>query len=117
MAKFRGVWCSDPNIELAEFCPQESDNFLLNIQAFFGPRDSDGSESFNFTLCTSKALVAKYGDQIVFLRHHILMAEYNYDDLIFRLEKLANSVSGETWHELALKLARYGHWEFEDYTP
>jgi hypothetical protein len=28
---------------------------------------------------------------------------------------LCRRTEGENWHDIAVKLARYGHWEFEDY--
>jgi hypothetical protein len=36
--------------------------------------------------------------------------------LIFRLiERLVQNCSGESWQDVAPKLARIAHWEFEDY--
>lgn len=99
------------------YIPTEPDNFLLNIQAFFGPKGSKGSESFDFTLCTPKALEEKFRNEVVFIRHYIIVSSFDYNKLVASFEKLANSVSGKDWHEIATQLSRYGYWEFEDYRP
>ena len=96
--------------------PNISDNFCILIQALIGPHGGSGEESFGFTVCTPKWLSENLGEnEFLFARHYLLVSAYDYD-LIFRvINSLCKSVSGLSWREVALKLSRYGSWEFEDY--
>jgi hypothetical protein len=51
-------------------------------------------------------------------RHHLVVNVENFDKRELRrwLESKVQSVQAGTWAEIATKLGRLGHWEFEDYT-
>jgi hypothetical protein len=83
-----------------------------------GPEDGEGEESFDFVVCTPGWLEAEYGRQaVIVVRHHVLVFDYDFPRIRRRLEDLVAKARGQTWAELASSLARYGRWEFEEYTP
>ncbi len=47
-------------------------------------------------------------------RHHLLVFHYNYAELERFIAKYAERCTGNSWPEVAEKLSRLGHWEFED---
>lgn len=107
-----------PDIKnLENFTPEESDNFGFLLQLLIGPENKEGEESFDVTICTLKWLATEYSDpeQIVFLRHHILVRKYDWGFLSNCLNTHVRNCSGANWNEVAEKIARIGRWEFEDY--
>ena len=44
-------------------------------------------------------------------------SHYDWPALVAYFEALVAGCHGANWHEAAERLARYGWWEFEDYTP
>ena len=49
-------------------------------------------------------------------RHYLFMTQFSFDAVERHvLERIAQA-SGVNWREVANKLARWSHWEFEDYT-
>jgi immunity protein 8 of polymorphic toxin system len=82
-----------------------------------GPADSEGEESFDVLVCTTKWLEDRYGrEDLVVLRHHVLVHHFDYDGLYDGLRKRVNGCTGDTWQQIAQQVGRIGKWEFEDYT-
>ena len=48
-------------------------------------------------------------------RHHVIIDTFDWPALQSYFQKLVTRCPGQDWHEIAAKLSRYGHWEFEDY--
>ena len=102
---------------LEGWIPPDPTCFGILLQVFIGPLGGQGYESFDFVVCTPEWLRRKYGDDgVILCRHYILVFEFNLKRIAARIESLVASVEGGDWNEIASKLARYGHWEFEDYT-
>jgi len=106
-----------PDVDnLKEYQPQEKDNFGFLLQVMIGPKGEKGEESFDMMVVTPKWLMEKYGpDEVVFGKHYVIVFEYNYDNLYNRLQYTVDGLGEKDWNALALKLARLGHWEFDDY--
>ena len=99
-------------LDLSKYYPQEGDNFCFLLQAMIGPKDVDIAESFDIEVCTPKWLLKNIKEKEVLNgRHRLIVSEYNYKTIINYIEKC----NGNNWDEIALKLSRLGHWEFEDY--
>jgi hypothetical protein len=113
LADFKGI--HSPDCDLKTYIPDDLEDFSIFVQVFFGPKDAEGCESFDFTICTSKWLQKKYGGEAAFLRNLVLVSNFNYDLLVDKFKKLAASMSGKDWNEIGTKLSRFGRWEFEDY--
>lgn len=114
IGKIKGIHSPDTS-ELESFHPDNADNFSILIQVLVGTDENEGGESFDFIVCTSDWLKEKYRGEIAFLRNLILVDQFNYEDIKNRIEKLVQSISGNDWNDYAVKLSRYGAWEFEDY--
>ena len=102
--------------DLATWRPEDPTCFSLFVEALVGPAGGEGAESFGFTFCTLASLALEYGDApAVHLRHRILVQRYDFDVVKRTLDDVVRRATGDTWDEVACKVARYGYWEFEDY--
>jgi len=54
-------------------------------------------------------------EDVVVGRHHLLVFEYNLTRIIDFIKRYCESCTGADWTEVGTKVARLGHWEFEDY--
>ncbi len=43
------------------------------------------------------------------------MFEYDYSRVMQEIQRLCELAIGDTWREIAIRLSRFGKWEFEDY--
>jgi hypothetical protein len=102
-------------LDLEKFQPEGPFGFLL--QAMVGPLGSDGEESFDALVCTPEWFSADMKKDIVSGRHHVFVKRYDYWALRNFIRGYCASCQGESWEEVALKVSRLGHWEFEDYRP
>lgn len=100
--------------------PPKPDDFCLLVQALVGPIEGNvelmGEESFDFLVC-SPTWLAKHlsGGSPLFGRHHLFLERYDYSVLRTSIERLCEQAKGKEWADVAGFLARFGHWEFEDY--
>lgn len=107
-----------PGLEnLTEFQPNEINNFCVLFRVLVGPKGGEGEESFDIQICTPLWLLSNIKkDEVVLLRHCLIVLEYDYNRICARIKSLIENEYGQTWKELAEKIARIGYWEFEDYT-
>lgn len=102
--------------DLNSWTPPDPTCFGFLLQVLVGPQDAEGEESFDFVVCTPDWLRERRGEQAVVLgRHHILLFEYDFERIKKALTEIVGKASGESWPDVASKIARYGRWEFEDY--
>jgi hypothetical protein len=115
--ELRGLYSPDiPETDLESFRPEDGDNFALLVTAFVGPSDAPGEEMFDFVVCTPRWLAEHPPEKgFWFLRNHLLLTRWDYEVLERAVRDLCAHAVGDTWEEVAMKLSRYGHWEFEDY--
>lgn len=107
-----------PDIDLDSYCPDDAACFGFLVQAFFGPSDGAGSESFDILVCTPKWLERELSEDVIISgRHRLIVKRYDPDAIRHFLSNYAQHCTGASWHEAARKLAHLGAWEFEDYTP
>lgn len=70
-------------------------------------------------VCSPEWLARRCRDEgFVDGRHTVVTTVDGYREETLRtfLTRRVEQVSGETWREIAGKVSRLGHWEFEDYT-
>jgi hypothetical protein len=103
--------------DLESWSPPDPLCFGFLLQVLIGPEAGEGEESFDFIVCSPGWLAQRYSSEaVVFGRHHLLLPfGYDFGRVRKAIVKLVSGVSGESWRDIALKLARYGRWEFEDY--
>ena len=83
-----------------------------------GPEGGEGEESFDIDVCTPKWLEeACQGEGFVVGRHYLIVARYEVTQLKSVITGLVEKCEGDSWPEVAEKVSRIGHWEFEDYRP
>lgn len=106
-----------PDIDdLENYHPDIRDNFAFLLQLMVGPAELDGEESFDVEVCTPLWLEDNYGRQdVVVGRHYLIVREYSFPRIVHAIDVFLASCSGENWDEIAIKVARLGKWEFEDY--
>lgn len=110
---------TSPDVEdLSGYVPKEPDNFGFLLQLLIGPENEAGMESFDLMVCTPKWLVEKHEKtEIISGQHHLIAFEYDFNRLMSVINTYIARCEGSTWEEVALKLAHFGRWEFEDYMP
>jgi hypothetical protein len=115
-AELRGFYSVDVEEDLESFRPDDPQNFAFPVTAFVGPKDGPGEEMFDFVVCTGQWLVEHPSEKgFWFLRNHVLLTRWDYSVLDRALRDLCARTHGDSWDDIALKLSRWGRWEFEDY--
>jgi len=101
--------------DLATWRPPEQD-FGILVQMLVGPADRPGEESFDVTVCTAGWLAGlARADRVVDARHHLVVDQYDFDELEKYLQDRVSACDGSSWDAVAEELSRLGRWEFEDY--
>lgn len=105
-------------LDFKTYYPDNDTCFSFLLELTVGIKGKDGGDIFGIEVCTPQWLLENHDtSHIVFGRGKLLVFEYNIERIINRLTKYCESCSGNTWEEIALKIARIGNWEFEDYQP
>lgn len=97
------------------WAPRDRRYFSILVDASIGPKGHDGEDLFQFDAVSPAWLMDEANGGVRWLRHRMLLAEWDYRVVWNTVEKLCTSVSGETWDEVAAKLATFMTWEFEGY--
>jgi hypothetical protein len=108
-----------PDVDnLETYVPLVPECFGILVQAMFGPEGAEGEESFDILVCTP-AWLAERVQSVGFLsgRNQLVVSSFNFSQLRDFIVEYGKSATGETWRDVAKKLARLGKWEFEDYVP
>ncbi len=93
--------------------------FLLLARLMVGPSDGPGEESFDVEVCTPDWLARRCAAEgFIEGRHKVVTTVDTFTESGLRsfLTRRVENVHGQTWREVADKVARLGHWEFEDYS-
>ena len=113
--QLKRVHSPDAN-ELDDFAPADADRFGLLIQLMIGPENEEGEESFDIVVCSTRWLGERASESdVVDLRHHLLVAKYNWTTLVDYIERFLADIDEESWQAVALRVGRLGRWEYEDY--
>ncbi|MFT3841797.1 MAG: immunity 8 family protein [Myxococcaceae bacterium] len=101
--------------DLKSFADAAPADFQLLVQAMIGPQGQDASESFDVVVCSVEALRKQVSRGPLIGLHHIVMARFDFDLLTATIRAYCTRCEGATWQEVAQKLGRLGHWEFDEY--
>ena len=103
--------------DLRLFHPADPTCFSVFIQAMIGPDDQEAAESFDIVVCTPRWFIENCNIHDVILgRHHLIVFEFDFQELWNAIHSYCDSISGASWPEIAAKIGRLGKWEFEDYS-
>ncbi|MEV6071909.1 Imm8 family immunity protein [Nocardia sp. NPDC052001] len=112
-AELKGLHSPDPEPTAAS--PLEQRDTLF-VQLLIGPAGEPGEESFGIMVCTPKGLqrlVDEHGP--ISGRHYLFVESIDLGFIQKHVENFLGRLDEPSWPELAGKVARFGHWEFEDY--
>lgn len=116
--KLISFFSTDVDACLSKYYPSEPDNFGFLARLIVGEEKTEGGDIFDVMICTPQWLMSNFQESdIIIGRHYLIVFEYNYQRIYSRLKKLIENIHGDNWEEIALKIGRIGHWEFEDYQP
>jgi hypothetical protein len=102
--------------DLDAHVPPDPTNFGFLLQVMAGPQGASGEESFDLEVCTPEWIAERLRiDNVLMGRHHLIVADYDWNWISAFITNWVGNCEGETWREVALKVGRLGHWEFEDY--
>ncbi len=114
-AELRSLFSIDGD-RLEDLVPDFPDDFAISVRAIIGPAGSPGEESFDFTVCTAKWLVANPPEKgFAFLHSHLLVTHWDFDLVTRAVADLCLRTEGEDWNEIGTSLSRSGYWEFDSY--
>jgi hypothetical protein len=83
-----------------------------------GPADGPGEESFDLLVCNPSYLSEQLGDEDVIPgRHYLFTRSLNNCIIENYLRKYIEGIEQPTREQIAERVGRIGHWEFEDYVP
>jgi len=103
-------------VDFNTFWPEDEETFSFLLSVRVGPRGEAVDESFDIRVCTPKWLLANYKDTDMILgSYKLIVFKYDIDAIFKRINRIFANCSGKDWNEIALKLSRVGHWEFENY--
>ncbi|WP_344695307.1 Imm8 family immunity protein [Sphingomonas rosea] len=112
-AELKGIHSVDA--ELESYVP-DNDAFCVLVTAQIGTLGSKEADNFNFYVCSPQWLSLQLEtDKVVSGRHHFFMSEFDLASLEAYVVKRVRQAEGADWAAIAAKLARWSHWEFEDY--
>jgi hypothetical protein len=114
VAQLRSLSSTDtPSLETF----QPDGPFGIFIFAMVGPAGSAGEESFGITVCTPRWFEQNMKSSVSSGRHYLFVKEFDYAELKRFVTHYCSTCMGNSWAEVAQKVARLGYWEFEDYKP
>lgn len=86
------------------------------IRVMAGPEGGIGEESFDLLVCTPDWLkdeISRSG--AIVGRHHLIVDSWDAARVRQKVTETFTREQADDWEHLAERLARLGHWEFEDY--
>lgn len=107
-----------PDIDFKTYWPEVEDEFGFLLEATIGPDNDEGGHDYQIFVCTPKWLLKEHKkDDLVWGRHMLIAFDYDLSRIKGKITEYCDQCTGNDWPEIARKLARIGHWEFEDYRP
>ena len=114
-AKVRSIYSLEIE-NLDEYVPEDSDLFSVPIRVIVGPSGLDGEESFDIVVCSPEWLkIQCRKDGFVLGRHLLIVEHFEIGAVRSIITKSIESISGNSWKEVAIAVSRIGYWEFEGY--
>ena len=92
------------------------DDWSLGVTVLAGPYGEPGEESFDITVCGPGWIANQArAERIIMGRHTLIMDGFDFAVLTRFITDWVAQCTGESWSDVAEKVARLGQWEFEDY--
>lgn len=100
--------------DLERDVPADPRNCSVLVQVMVGPSDGFGEESFDVVVCTPLWLAAeveRWG--VVPLHAHVVVDQWQWSAVRDTLTRMFGQATGDDWESIAVRLSRWGRWEFE----
>lgn len=107
---------SSPDALDLENCRIPTKDLEILLEMSVGSSDAEGEELFQLMLISVERLnqsVAREGPRI--LNHHLVVEEYDYNQVKNTLIRLCEGCSGESWKDVRRELSQIGESEFANY--
>src|ERR1700748_330034 len=114
LSEVKGIMSTEI-FDLENYKPENNENFSFLLTVTVGPKGEIGAENFDIDVCTPKWLLDNQYDDFVLGKGKLIVFRCDMKKILARIRALFNECNGEDWNEIAVKLSRIGHWEFEDY--
>jgi Immunity protein 8 len=102
--------------DLENYRPEDCQSFSFTVTVTVGIQGRDGGDMFGIVICTPKWLLENHSKEDILVgRHKLIVFQCDMPRILRRIRKLFDHCVGDNWAEIAAKLSRVGHWEFEDY--
>ncbi|MFI6097122.1 Imm8 family immunity protein [Lentzea sp. NPDC051213] len=106
-----------PDVDLEDFRPDDPDDFSFLLQAIVGPVGAEGEESLELNVCTLASLSSTVSAQrVLFGRSLVIVGTAKISEILDAVRAAIERVEADSWSEVAERLTRLGHYEFEDYS-
>ncbi|HEX9502999.1 MAG TPA: immunity 8 family protein [Patescibacteria group bacterium] len=103
-------------VDFNTYRPIDEKSFSFLLMVAVGPKGTMEEELFDIEVCTPKWLMDNHNlGEMVLGQHKLIVFEFDMQRILEKVKRLFDSCSGKDWNEIAIKLSRIGHWEFEDY--
>ena len=114
-AELRTLDSADAPEGLAAFAPPDPERFAIAVGATIGPPGAEGGDLFYFNVVTAAWLAEHPPPKGFEFVCDLLVTRWDYEIVRRAISDLCSRTEGKDWNEIALKLSRAAHWEFEDY--
>jgi hypothetical protein len=102
--------------DLETWVPQQPEDIFFAVSIVIGSVHKNSGDEFQLTVATPEAIRARnHLGRMFFPRHWLIIREYQWEDILARIQRIIAENSCDTWLESAGRLSRYFDWEFEDY--
>jgi len=114
-AELRHLDSTDAPDGMDSFRPDNPRDFTLLVTAAIGVAGQEGADNFDFVVVGPDWFGNNPpGNGFRWARHFIVLHAWDPKVVRRAIEDLCHRATGATWEEVASKLSRFGHWEFED---
>lgn len=114
-AALKSIFSWDVPGDLESWVP-EAEDFGIQIMLFIGTEGTGKSDAFDMFLCTPGFFASRMAeDQVLSGQYTMFVRKFDYPKLRRCIEDYVERCEGDSWPEIARKLAHIGQWEFNDF--
>lgn len=93
--------------------PRDPTDFSIDIDFYAGPEGDASADAFTATVCSPNFFLRSQNGNVFSGENIIFMLRFDYIELEKFLVDRCAATEGDTWHAIAVQLARLGRWEFD----
>jgi Immunity protein 8 len=103
-----------PDLDPAQFVPDDPDCCCLWVMAFIGPDGEPGHDTYQIGVCTPRWLATEaMGRGYAWGRFYLIVPRWDYDLVRRAIDELLAGLEGLDWQSISDRLARYAMSEFD----